>query len=83
EAEFSRKSPKPVTEPLDLHYSVPVLQWQFEPPDTRIPEFTSNSTRNYATAAYGRKQTFGLSLNGRSLTSALEKKADIGPSERP
>ncbi len=28
-------------------------------------------------SAYGRKQTFGLSLNRCSLTSALEKKADI------
>ncbi len=28
-------------------------------------------------AAYGRKQPFGLSLNRPSLTSALEKKADI------
>ena len=28
-------------------------------------------------SAYGRKQTFGLSLNGSSLTAALEKKADI------
>jgi len=28
-------------------------------------------------SAYGRKQTFGLSLNGCSLTSALEKKADV------
>ncbi len=27
--------------------------------------------------AYGRKQPFGLSLNRPSLTSALEKKADI------
>ncbi len=27
--------------------------------------------------AYGRKQTFGLSLNGCSLTSASEEKADI------
>ena len=29
------------------------------------------------TSAYGRKQTFGLSLNRCSLTSALEKIADI------
>ncbi len=28
-------------------------------------------------AAYGRKQTLRLSLNGCSLTCALEKKADI------
>ncbi len=28
-------------------------------------------------SAYGRKRTFGLSLNGCSLTAALEEKADI------
>ncbi len=28
-------------------------------------------------SAYGRKRTLGLSLNDPSLTSALEKKADI------
>ncbi len=33
--------------------------------------------QNMRMSAYGRKQTFGLSLNRRSLTSALEKKADI------
>ncbi len=33
--------------------------------------------------AYGRKQTFGLSLNACFLTAALEKKADVQVTQGP
>jgi len=42
-----------------------------------ILEATLTLTPIFGTAAYGRKQTFRLSLNACFLTAALEKKADI------
>ncbi len=47
------------------------------PIEAAILEVTRTFHPIYATSAYGRKQTFGLSLNECFLTAALEEKADI------
>ncbi len=68
-------NPSPATIPIAWLVSAPSSL----PPDL-ILEVTSTFPSNYATTAYGRKQTLGLSLNHRSFTSALGK-ADIQSSD--